>query len=75
MGTKSEVIKAANLVFKYRLGSTAILQCYMNLRYNQASRLLEQLFDLGVVGPEIKSRPREVLIWSEEDLHNVLKNK
>ena len=51
-----EVLKAS------KRASTSMLQRRLRIGYNRAARLMEELEDRGVVGPENGSSPREILV-------------
>ena len=59
---------AAKLIVQNQLGSTSLLQRRMKLGYNRAGRLMDQLEQAGVVGPNQGSKAREVLIKTEAEL-------
>ncbi len=42
--------------------STSMLQRRLKIGYNRAARIMEQLEDNGIVGPDNGSKPREILI-------------
>lgn len=42
-------------------GSTSRLQRTFGIGYNRAGRIMDQMFELGIVGPPRGSKPREVL--------------
>jgi S-DNA-T family DNA segregation ATPase FtsK/SpoIIIE len=46
----------------------------MKLGYNRAGRLMDQLEAAGVVGPNLGSKAREVLIKTELELMERLEN-
>jgi S-DNA-T family DNA segregation ATPase FtsK/SpoIIIE len=46
--------------------STSMLQRQFRIGYNRASRLMEELEDRGIVGPEDGVKPRKILITREE---------
>ena len=55
-------------VIKEQKASTSYLQRKFNIGYSRAARYIDMLEEIGVVGPENGSRPREVLISNEEDI-------
>jgi len=57
---------AVRIVCNSRKGSASLLQRKLSIGYNRAARLLDELFEYGVVGPEEGSRPRKVLISDAE---------
>lgn len=54
--------EAAKLVVQYQQGSTSLIQRRMNLGYNRAGRIMDQLEAAGIVGPSEGSKARQVLI-------------
>ncbi len=66
---------AARLIVQNQVGSTSLLQRRMKLGYNRAGRLMDQLEQAGVVGPNQGSKARDVLIKSELDLEQYLRNR
>ena len=55
-------------VIKEQKASTSYLQRKFNIGYGRAARYIDMLEDMGIVGPENGSKPREVLVQSEGDL-------
>ncbi len=54
--------EAIALVKKSKYASTSMLQRRLRIGYNRAARLIEQMEDMGIVGPGDGARPREVLV-------------
>jgi S-DNA-T family DNA segregation ATPase FtsK/SpoIIIE len=61
-------VDAARLVVSNQHGSTSMIQRKMQLGYNRAGRIMDQLEKLGIVGPANGSKPREVLMFTNEEL-------
>lgn len=53
---------AARIIVQHQQGSTSLLQRKLNLGYNRAGRLIDQLERANIVGPFKGSKAREVLI-------------
>jgi len=66
---------AARLIVSSQMGSTSLLQRRMKLGYNRAGRLMDQLEAAGIVGANLGSKARDVLVKTEADLQNYLGNK
>lgn len=64
--------QCARLVVQMQSGSTSNLQRRLNLGYNRAGRIMDQLEAAGVVGPTNGSKPREVYYKSESELDQYL---
>ncbi len=54
--------KAAEIVIHNGAGSTSLLQRRLKIGYGRAARVIDQLHEVGVLGPPDGSRPREVLV-------------
>ena len=66
--------EAAHLIVSSQQGSTSLLQRKLNLGYNRAGRLIDQLEKAGIVGPFKGSKAREVLIIDIVELEERLKH-
>ncbi|CAN5531870.1 DNA translocase FtsK [soil metagenome] len=63
---------AARLIVQNQMGSTSLIQRRMKLGYNRAGRLMDQLEQAGIVGKNLGSKARDVLVRSEEELQEIL---
>lgn len=66
--------KAARAVVESGTGSTSFLQRKFEVGYNRAGKIMDQLEKAGIVGPQMGSKPREVLCASQMDLEQKLSN-
>lgn len=57
---------AGRFVIEKERGSIGMLQRQFKIGFNRAGRIMDQLADAGVVGPEIGTKPRKVLMTAEE---------
>ena len=65
---------AARLIVQNQVGSTSLIQRRMKLGYNRAGRLMDQLEQAGIVGPNLGSKAREVRYKTEAELNEYLSN-
>lgn len=63
---------AARLIVQYQQGSTSLIQRRMNLGYNRAGRIMDQLEAAGIVGPSEGSKARQVMITDMASLDRIL---
>ncbi len=64
---------AARLVVQHQQGSTSLIQRRMQLGYNRAGRIIDQLEKAGIVGPFEGSKAREVIVQDPQTLEQILK--
>ncbi len=73
LGDKDPLFEeAARLIVQNQMGSTSLIQRRMKLGYNRAGRLMDQLEQAGIVGPNLGSKAREVVVKTEADLNEML---
>lgn len=58
--------EAARFVIEKERGSIGMLQRNFKIGFNRAGRIMDQLADAGIVGPDIGTKPRQVLVTMEE---------
>lgn len=63
---------AIRLVVEYR-ASISMLQRRLHIGHSRAARLIDNMEEMGIVGPYVGSKPREVLI-TEDELENYLED-
>jgi S-DNA-T family DNA segregation ATPase FtsK/SpoIIIE len=63
---------AARLVVMNQQGSTSMIQRRLKLGYNRAGRIMDQLENTGIVGPNEGSKARQVYIQDELELEQIL---
>lgn len=57
---------AARLLMDKEKGSIGMLQRYFKIGFNRAARIMDQLEEAGIVGPEEGTKPRRVLMTPEQ---------
>ena len=58
--------KAGRFIIEKDKASIGMLQRLLKIGFNRAARIMDQLADAGVVGPEEGTKPRKILISMEE---------
>ena len=58
--------EAGRFVIEKDKGSIGMLQRYFQIGFNRAGRIMDQLAEMGVVGPEIGTKARKILMTQEE---------
>ncbi len=65
-GKDTYFIEAAKLIIDKEKASIGMLQRYLRVGFNRAARIMDQLEEAGIVGPEEGTKPRKVLMNQEE---------
>ena len=65
---------AARVVVLAQHGSTSLIQRKLEIGFNRAGRIMDQLCKMGIVGEQEGSKPRQVLCADEADLEFRLKS-
>lgn len=65
---------AARLLIEKDKGSIGMLQRNFKIGFNRAARIIDQLEEFGVVGPEVGTKPRKILVTLKE-FENMMNNK
>ncbi len=63
---------AARLIVVSQQGSTSLIQRKLAIGYNRAGRIMDQLEAAGIVGPAQGSKPRDVYIYDEMSLNDLI---
>lgn len=66
-GKDGQLEDAIRLVCQFNTASASFLQRKMSIGYARAARMLDQLEELGVVGPAEGAKPRDVLVRNAEE--------
>ncbi len=65
-GRDSYFAEAGRIIVDKEKASIGMLQRYLKVGFNRAARIMDQLEEAGVVGPEEGTKPRKVLMSPEE---------
>ena len=70
-----QIVHAIAIVKKKRTASASLLQRKLKIGYPRAARLMDELYEMGVVGaPRQGGKTREVLIKSDEEVNNIIED-
>jgi len=64
--------EAARLIVRHQQGSVSLLQRRLKIGYSRAARIVDQLEEVGIVGPFDGSKGRQILVESEAELESML---
>ena len=59
-------VEAARFIIEKDKASIGLLQRMFRIGFNRAARIMDQLSDAGVVGPEEGTKPRQILMSIEQ---------
>jgi S-DNA-T family DNA segregation ATPase FtsK/SpoIIIE len=65
---------AARVIVRSQKGSVSLLQRRLKLGYSRAARIVDQLEEAGIVGPNNGSSAREVIVENEEQLETIIRS-
>jgi DNA segregation ATPase FtsK/SpoIIIE, S-DNA-T family len=65
---------AARVIVRHQQGSVSLLQRRLKLGYSRAARIVDQLEEAGIVGPNDGSKARTVIVENDEQLETILRN-
>ncbi|HVO75328.1 MAG TPA: DNA translocase FtsK [Ignavibacteriaceae bacterium] len=65
---------AARVIVRHQQGSVSLLQRRLKLGYSRAARIVDQLEEAGIVGPNDGSKARAVICENEEQLETILRS-
>lgn len=60
------LVQAADVIFETSQASVSMLQRRLKLGYSRAARLIDQLEEVGLVGPFEGSKPRKILLTKQQ---------
>lgn len=66
-GKDGQLEEAIRLVCQFNTASASFLQRKMSIGYARAARMLDQLEEMGIVGPAEGAKPRDVLVRNAEE--------
>ena len=66
----AQVEEAIRIVCQFNTASASFLQRKMSIGYAKAARILDQLEEMGIVGPGEGAKPRDVLVRNAEEFLN-----
>lgn len=72
-GHDGELEEAIRVVCQFNTASASFLQRKMSIGYAKAARILDQLEEMGIVGPAEGAKPRDVLVRNAEEYLSNLK--
>ncbi len=73
-GRDSYFSEAARIIVDKEKASIGMLQRYLKVGFNRAARIMDQMEEAGIVGPEEGTKPRKVLMSPEEFENYIAEN-
>lgn len=70
-GDEAVIRRAIEVVVNEGRASTSVLQRRLSLGYARAARIMDELYERGIIGPYQGSKPREVLISKQQYLEMI----
>jgi DNA segregation ATPase FtsK/SpoIIIE, S-DNA-T family len=68
-GSQDEVFEEAKrIVVQYQKASTSFLQQMMGIGYPRAAKIINRMEEMGLIGPQNGSKPRDVYTLPEDDM-------
>jgi S-DNA-T family DNA segregation ATPase FtsK/SpoIIIE len=61
-------LDAVKIILKYDRASVSVLQRFLSVGYGRAARIMDQLFEAGVVGQGEGSKPREIFVAKAQEV-------
>ena len=58
--------KAIEVILEYQTASTSFLQKKLKVGYARGSRMIDELEEMGIIGPGEGAKPRKILITKAE---------
>ncbi len=71
-GRDAYFVDAGRMLIEKERGSIGMLQRMLKIGFNRAARIMDQLEEAGVVGPEEGTKPRKILMTMEEFNHMIM---
>ncbi len=65
-GRDAYFMEAAKILMDKEKASIGMLQRYLKVGFNRAARIMDQLEEAGIVGPEEGTKPRKIMMSPEE---------
>jgi len=67
IGTLAELLpQAVDVILETKQASVSMLQRRLKLGYSRAARMVDQMEEMGIVGPFEGSKPRKILITKQQ---------